>query len=412
MKSKLLSALLAFVIALGIWAYVITVENPEGTETYYNVPVVLKSTSLLEERQLMIIDGGSPTITLELKGNRSYLKKLSSSDIIVVAELSGVYEAGVQKLTYDVSYPGTIPDNSLQIMSQEPAQISLTLANKTSKNVPVVVKFVGSVPEDYVADKDNPVLSHTEISVKGPDTVINQIEEAYIEVDLTERVESVNESYRYTLRNADGEPVDAAMVTTNTEEVNLEVKIQRKKEIQLKVNVVDGGGATEQTSNITISPESIWVAGSDAALSNLDELILGTINLGEITTSTSFSLDVELPEGVENLSNVTTASVRVSFPKLKTREFTITSIKAANVPEGMKADVLTTQIKVSIRGPKDIINSMTLGDITATVNLADQEQGTFSAAVTILLSEKFTECGQVGTSSVSVTLSPDEDTKT
>ena len=70
MKNKILSILLAAVIAFGMWLYVITVEQPESEETYYDIPVVLQNETILAERGLMIVSE-RPTVTLQLSSTRT-----------------------------------------------------------------------------------------------------------------------------------------------------------------------------------------------------------------------------------------------------------------------------------------------------------------------------------------------------
>ena len=52
------------------------------------------------------------------------------------------------------------------------------------------------------------MLDYPTVTVVGPASVADQIEKAVIEVDLTERRESISESFRYTLCDAEGNPVD------------------------------------------------------------------------------------------------------------------------------------------------------------------------------------------------------------
>ena len=412
MKSKILTAILSLASALGIWAYVMTVEKPGGTEVYHNVPVVFRGESQLTEKQLMVVDDDDLTISVELSGNRSYLNKLKSSDILVEADLSTIYSAGEQTLLYTISYPSSIPQNSLQILNGDTPRLTVNVANRISKNIPVQLHYTGSLSEEYISDKDNPVMDFEQINIKGPDMVINKIDHARIDVDLAGRTESISENYRYTLCDANGDPVDGAWVTTNTPEVHLEVKILRKLEIPLVVKVNAGGGATEATSTVKVSPETIWVAGSDAALKGLHNLEIGVLNLGDITKDTRLTFNFELPEGIINLSAVTEANVDVSFPSLMTRQMVITDITPVNVPEGMEAEVLTTQLKVSIRGVRDVISALNAADIKVTVDLANQEAGTFTAKATVTLGGDFAGCGEVGTSSVSVVLRPAAEAET
>lgn len=412
MKNKLIAAVLSLVIAVALWAYVITVQNPEWEATFYNVPVVLQSESALTEKGLMLTSGKVNTITLKLSGNRSDLNKLKSSDITVVADLSRIYDPGTKSLTYDVSFPGYIPDNSVSVQSREPSAITVEVDRRTTKRVAVQVAITGSVPEGYIADKKNPVLDYPVITVDGPDAVVSLIDHARIDVDLTGRNESISESYRYTLCDAEGNPVDAAQVTTNVEEVRLDLRIQMYKEIELRVNVVDGGGATAKTSTIVIEPATISVSGSDTALSALDGLELGTINLAECVKDTTMEFDVELPEGINNESGVSKATVKISFPALKTRVFTVTTFQPVNVPEGMEVEFLTTQLDVSVRGTIGKINAMKASDITVLVDFAGEEAGTATLNATISLTSGFSDCGALNSYSVSATIRPvDENQK-
>ena len=54
-NKKILSMLLAVVISLGIWLYVVLVENPEKTATLYNIPVTFSGEDVLREDYDLII---------------------------------------------------------------------------------------------------------------------------------------------------------------------------------------------------------------------------------------------------------------------------------------------------------------------------------------------------------------------
>ena len=112
MKNKILPILLSAVIAFGLWAYVITVDQPESEKTYYNIPVVLQNESILTERGLMIVSE-RPTVTLDLSGTRTNLNQLNESNINVIANVASIVTPGTHELTYNVSYPGNIPSGSI-----------------------------------------------------------------------------------------------------------------------------------------------------------------------------------------------------------------------------------------------------------------------------------------------------------
>jgi YbbR domain-containing protein len=229
---------------------------------------------------------------------------------------------------------------------------------------------------------------------------VDQITQAIVEVDLTDRTASFSESYRYTLCNDNNEPVDAKSVETNAAEVNLTLYIQRVMEVPLLVTVVAGGGATEETSDIKIEPEVIKVAGSEAHLEQLAEgLILGEILLADLKGDSTLQMEIVLPEGLENLSGQAEATVNVKFPELDVRNFKISSsnFEAINVPEGLEVTFLNDEIVVTIRGPKALVAKMTASDILITVDFTDAVVGSVTEKANVIMGEGYTAAGAMGT---------------
>ena len=403
MKSKVLSALLSLVIAFGLWFYVVTVVSPGSEQTYYNIPVTLQNENILSERGLMITSE-LPTVTLKLAGNRTDLNNLNESNINILVNVAGVEAPGTHKVRYDVSYPGNIPGNAITTQNSDPELIVLKVEKRVTKQVPVVLEYIGSVPEGFIADKENAELDNTAIEVSGPESVINQITQARIPVDLSNKDETLTGQFVYDLCNEAGAPVDVALVKTNVEAVNLTVKIQRIKEITLTLNVIEGGGATKSTSSIELNPTTIRVSGSDALLEGLESIELGTINLSEMLKDEIKTFPIQLPEGVTNETGVTEATVDVKFPNLRTKSFNISQIKAINVPDGLEADIITKTLEVTVRGPKALIDAMKESDISVTVDFTGVQTGTATMRPTITISSQYADVGAVGIYTITATL--------
>ena len=267
MKNKFTAAALSVVIALLLWLYVITTISPGSKQTFYNIPLVLGNESVLTERGLMITYQSASSVTLELSGNRTDLAKVNTGNITVKADLSNIYEPGNQiPVGYTVSFPGNVASNAFVTESRSPSRIYLNVERRVSKAIPVEVKWIGSVPDGFIADRDNMLLEYSTIQISGPESVANQIEKAVIEIDLTDLRESISWDCPYTLCNADDEPVDAGLITTNADQIHLEVRIQRVKDVALTYHLVEGGGAKAENAEITLSTDKIRVSGSEAAL--------------------------------------------------------------------------------------------------------------------------------------------------
>lgn len=406
--NKLTSILLSTVIAFGLWLYVFSNVSQEDNVTFYNIPVVIKGeTALMNEQNLMVTGISAQTVSLRLSGSRIDLNKINAGNIIVSVDLSDIYDAGENiAMDYNVSFSGDVPNNAFVVESKSPSKIYVDVDVRRTKEVPVKLEFVGTRSENYLYDMENATLDYTSVTVAGPAAVADQIESAVVEVDLTGRVESIGESFRYALCDGNGEPVDAETIVTNVEEIRLDMPIQRLKDINLVADIIYGGGATAENTTVTIEPATIRVSGGEALLNELgDSLTICSLNLAEIDRGNSEqTFAINLPEGVVNQTGVTEAKVTVKFSGLKSREFTITDIESLNVPEGMTAEIISTSLTVKVRGPAAEIDRLTVNDIFATVDFSGAAAGTATYRAAITFSEDFPDVGVVKSVSVSATV--------
>lgn len=404
-RNKISSFLLSLVIAFGLWLYVVTTVSTEGDTTIYDIPVQFESETALEQRGLMITSGTDAAIDLRLSGARTHLNKLTNSNITVKVDLSRIYDPGVHQVSYDIIYPGDVPSNAVTEQNKNPDAITITVEKRETKPIPVIVVYSGSVPEDYLDDRDNVLLDHETISIEGPASVVEQVDHAEIYVDLEGRTESISESYKYTLCDAAGEPVDAAMITAETAEVRLDMTIQRFKKLPVTYELVEGGGATQAYTKITIDTPEIPVSGSSAILEELTEINLGVINLAQITEDTVLPFTINLPEGVTNLTGVDEVNVEIEFSGLATREFTVEDIRVVGVPLGWDYELATKRLVITVRGPRGVINQMTAEDLVVTADFSGKEVGAHIVNAAITVSDSTYEAvGALGTYSVSATL--------
>ena len=406
MKSKIWHVTLSVVIAFALWLYVISVVSPESEETFYDIPVSYQN-DVLEERGLMIVSE-RPTVTLKLKGNRSDLNELNANNITILVDLAAIQTPGTQLLKPTVSYPANLPNNAFEVLSQSPNLLTLKVENKVKKTIPIQLDYMDTkVAEGCVADKENPVMDTTVVEVSGPQSSVELIDRAVIQVDLTDQTESIVGAFTYVLCDENGDPVDAQMVTTNVEEVNLSVKIQRLKEVPIALTLVDGGGATQDTCSVELTQETVWVCGSESKLRELESIELGTVNLAELQEETNTVVfDLVLPEGVTAINGETQVTATITFPQLGKKKLTISKdrFQASGVPTDAEVVWITETVEVELRGPQDLIKSITEKDVTVTVDFSEESLGSVIKVPKITFSDAYSGVGTISVSSVTATL--------
>ena len=408
MKNKIVAFLFSLLVSLGMWLYVVNYISPETEATFYNIPVVFEGETVLNtERNLMVTDISTTTVNMKISGNRSDLNKLNSSNIIVKLDMSKIYDPGESHLLYTYSFPGDVPQSSVTVENKFPSTITVTTDTKLTKSVPVKMVYTGSAPEGFITDTENAILDYNYVSVTGPSAVVDLIDHARIDVDLSAHSETISESFVYTLCDVDGQPVDAEQIVTDVGEIYLNLTIQRFQVVTLKLNVIYGGGADENNTRVTLTPETIRVSGSEKVLESLAELVVGTVDLSTLDEDTTLTFPIALPDGVTNLSGVASATASVEFGNLTTKKFTVSNIRVINVPEGMAYDLMNEALEVTLRGNPMLINSLDPEDISIVVDLTDKEAGTFTVKAAIAIDNaNYNGIGELGTHSVSVTLHP------
>ena len=411
-EKRITSAILSLVIAFGLWWYVVNNVSMEDDITFNNIPVVREGESVLNEKNLMITEISTETVSMNLIGSREDLNKVVSSNMSVKINLSNIEEPGERiPLPYTPSYPATVANTAFEVSHKNPSVIFVSVDHRRTLEIPVNVKWTGTRSENLLYDTENYTLDYPVVTITGPATVADQITQALVTIDLTDRKESFSESFRYTLCNAEGEPVDAKFITTSVEEVSISGQIQQIKEVDLVAELIYGGGATAENTTVTLSPEVIRVSGGKAVLEELgDTYTVCSINLADIEKSSNeLKYTIALPEGVTNQTGVSEVVVTVRFSGLRTRDVVVDKIEMINVPEGMTAEIINANLTVRVRGPEEELSQLTEQDISAVVDLSAAEVGTATYKATIVIHERFTGIGAMKTSSVSATVTPREE---
>lgn len=410
MKRKILYALLSAAIAIGLWVYVVTVVSPESTETYHNIPVILDGENVLRDRSLMIVTEKIPQITLKLSGNRSDLRKLNSSNIRIVMDLSRITEAGTKDLPYTISYPGDVPSGSIQVMSQSPERITLDVVQADRTTVSVEVKSPNKVSAPYWVDSEKITQSQKTVTVEGPADVIAKITSAAVVVDVSGKTETIKEDFPVILYDENGNVIDDEWLTFDASAINVTVPIYMKKEVDLVLpNLIHGGGTNDQNTTLEGLPQKVTVYGNKQVIANLDKISVNDkIDLSAYNNGMTFDLDIskDLGMGVyldESVPSTVTVTVKITGLAEKT-----VFVPAANVeikaPEGFQGSLTVTQVGVRLRGPANRINSVKAEHVTVIVDATNVNGDNDVVKYTVQMVEGFEAFGAIGPCLVNVVL--------
>ena len=135
--------LLALVLAIALWAVVISMDNPERRMEIGDVPVqLIGENQISSANSLVVTDISDEDISVRLQGTFSNLGKIDKDNIIVRADVSNFTVPGTFYLEYDVSTPVGIT-----YLGGSPARIQVTLDQMIEKELEVRIEYDGQLEE-------------------------------------------------------------------------------------------------------------------------------------------------------------------------------------------------------------------------------------------------------------------------
>ena len=397
-RSKLIKMAISLLAAICLWAYVVTVVNPEGDTIISGIPVTFSGQEVLREDQGLVIKGGhTDMVSVHFYGKNTDLKKLEQykDEISAVVDVSKVRSAKEYQLTYQLTLPNAVQASAVQATDRNPSVITIEVEKLLRREIEVRGDFSGvEVAEGYLLESTN--FDYDTVTVEGPESVVSTIDCAQIVMNRTNVDKNITENVEYTLVDADGNEVDTTDLTTDVDTIQVEIDVVKFKQVPLSVNFIDGGGATGADADVDIDPEYITLAGDATVLDSVNTIVLGNIDLGQTENNAVVSFDIKIPNDAKNVSGEETASVTIQVKNKKTRVIGATNIAFINTPEGFTAKSITQLVQTTVRASATDIEKIAANNLRVVADLSEYSQaGTYQVPVTIYI-DGYPEAGVIG----------------
>ncbi len=365
---RLLNIVLAIVIALGLWLYVVNVENPVGSGYLNDLPVQVLGATSLKSNDLMVTKLSKTQMNLKVTGKRKTLMKLSQSNVILTVDVTDITEAGEWPLTCHIVYPSNVSTDGVSIPSLDDLKITVTVENRESKEIPVRGEFIGTEEENCLAGevKTNPDT----LKIHGPSRELSEISYALAQVGGEKISDTLVETVNVVLMGADHIPANVEHVEGGAVRVEATVPVRKVAAVPLAVSVANGDITTTEDVQIQIKPAAITLAADEGEGTLPSSISLGEIDLNEVIGPTTYTLPITLPNGVVGWNVPKFASVAISFPALATRQIAVEDVTFENIPKGVDVTRMSQKLYVWVRGTAEAVDAVTAQRITVQVDLS------------------------------------------
>lgn len=378
LNNKKVNIVLAFIVAVVLWAYVLGEVNPESNIVVRNVPINFVNQEALDEKGLTILDTSEDSINISIVGKRTAVTKVKKSDFSVTADVEAM-EEGENVARLKVTGP-----DGVKIEDTNVEKVTVTVDRRVTENkeIKVVIKSAaGNNKEASVIETDQ-----KSISVTGPKTLVDMVDrvEATLSIsDISDTIKTISAPLLPVDRS--GNLVEGVTLSDNN--LGVTVVLVGKKTVNLEVPLEnENEGGIERTVQ---HPETVVIKGSEADLENITVITCKALNLAGIDEDTELKLEPVLPAGIEisDESEALRAKVTVKAPVKKSFTINAKDISILNKQEGKSYIINTDTLTIEALGSDNAMNALKDSDIRVSIDVADLESGNHSVPLNIKCSK-------------------------
>lgn len=390
-------AIISLIAALVIWVYMTGTQEETIDVQLSGVQVtILGEDELQATRGYVVTDVSVQTVDVTIQGTRLNIGRLGASDVRAVIDVSHLTNVGNYTQSYSLTYPDSVDSSEVRVVRSSPSSVSFQVTRMDDKSVPVDVVFTGGVAEGYMLG-DIEYEPQT-VRVSGPASVLDTIDRAYAEVALEDMDATRTVDTPYILFDAEGNEISKEGLEFDFDTVSVTIPISKVKTVPIYVTVIEGAGATRVNTDIELDVDEITIAGDASIIDAINRIEVGPVDLTDFALTYEDTLDVVLPNEVENISGVEEVNVSIEINGLAIREFTVSDISFSGLPEGYTAELVTHALTVRIRGTQEVLDTLKSGNISAVADLSNTTAtGTMDTSNVRIIVDGALNAGAVGT---------------
>lgn len=350
-KRKWFYIVVSLLLAVVIWFYVDNTSAESVSFPVNDVPVeFLNEERGLTSKGLMLISGDDATVDIVLTMPRGLTYSFDPDNFRLFADLSSVSSTGKQTVTFTPVYPSNVNAQRISIKSPTLRTVEVVVGEMFRKEVDVHCRLEGSVAPGYLAG--TPQFAST-IELRGQQADLTAVSYAQVTLNIESATSTIMEQLTVELYDANDNRITNRYIHPASETIQVTLPVVPASEIPLTVDFVESPGLRLASFDWSLDHDTIALSGSQAALSELGEIVLGTVDLSEIDGEAEIPFEVEIPEGLRNISGFTSVTLTIRARSIETRSFAVTRFEVENYGGELPVEIVNESVAVTLRGTSE-----------------------------------------------------------
>ena len=368
-NNKIANMVMALIIAIGMWSYVVYAVNPLQKETFKDIPVHIVNEEILNAKGLAIANGTAFEVDITVEGKRKVISAMDQNSFYASADVSECI-AGHNNVPIVIKI-----NRNANLVSDETMIARINVEELVFQNKPVKVVLAGDPGTNREVETE--LLSENSIEISGARSLVaaTSYVEAKVDVDQMAKAEQITESQLAPVTRS-GKKIENINLEYDTAQVR--VAIHDTKAVPLTLSVV--GEPAAGCSYVGIrGNEKITIRGDGGILESIETIAAEPIDITGFSANTEVNIVPVLPDGISlsQSEGKLKAVVYIDTDNTLHKTFRGSDVEIRNLEEDLEGRVITGNINVTISGAGELSDD----DFELFVNLKGMEEGEHEVAL-------------------------------
>lgn len=400
--------LLAFIFAVSMWMAVVNLDDPVMNKPF-TVAITIENEEVIEAaNKYYEIEADSANVTFNVRGNRSIVEGLSSSDFKAVADMSKLIQ-GEKENVVPIEITALRHSSQLTI-SKRTRQLKVILEDLMRQAFVILPSAQGEPAEGYAIG--SMVVEPNRLWISGPKEVVSKIDAIKATIDVSNMSTDISDSVVPVLLDEEGEIVDTTRLKLSLDIVTVKAGIVSQKTVPIKVNYSGKPADGFEVIQAIAEPSEVTIKGKSDILNSISAIVIPEEVINVEGADEKFEQKVDLnqylPDGVSlNKSVEAAVTVKIDIEQLERRVFTISTrnIGVDDLPEGYQIDFNERNVDIEVYGLADDLDQLTVSALRPVLEVSGLTAGRHVKPLKLTLdSSKYV----VGETAVSFTITSEE----
>jgi YbbR domain-containing protein len=325
-------------------------------------------------RDVFVLSAEPGVVEVQYRVSNEQAGGVAADDFVVSVDISA-YDLENAPEPQELPLQVRALTDGLEDLTVVPETIRVVADRVEVRSVPVEVDR-GTIPEGL--EIDEPVVSDENVQVRGPASVVNQVDRAVASVTIPASGINVNEPVPLVLVDVGDQPVGAGQLEVEPEVVSVQIEVravETETTVAIRPNIPGTPAPGFALEEIQVDPAFVAIVGLPEVLGEITSVTTAPRSIDGLSADETFEVELRLPDDVSLADGEpTTVTVTVTIgPSVSSRTFVV-GVVCVGAGDNACLPRLE-ELAITLSGAGAALSELTAADVTPTVDASGLDPG-------------------------------------